>query len=133
MAHELANTLIEKDGYMAGADESLLFFHIQLLGQYRSAGYALDYLDHVPRSERTRRLVWACLEQLAKNGSLQGAAVLKEHIMAAVENNGVHTPAFYCNSCGFEGRLHHWQCPGCSHWGTCRPVEEKHQVTQGAS
>ncbi|HEC73886.1 MAG TPA: lipopolysaccharide assembly protein LapB [Methylophaga aminisulfidivorans] len=30
---------------------------------------------------------------------------------------------YSCKSCSFSGRTMHWQCPGCSKWGTIHPIE----------
>ena len=31
-------------------------------------------------------------------------------------------PVYKCRHCGFAARLLHWQCPGCKHWNTVRPL-----------
>lgn len=31
-------------------------------------------------------------------------------------------PAYACTNCGFKGQSLHWQCPGCHHWDTIRPI-----------
>ncbi len=31
-------------------------------------------------------------------------------------------PAYQCRHCGFQARSLHWQCPGCKHWNTVRPL-----------
>lgn len=31
-------------------------------------------------------------------------------------------PAYTCTNCGFKGQSLHWQCPGCHHWDTIRPI-----------
>ena len=31
-------------------------------------------------------------------------------------------PVYRCRHCGFAARSLHWQCPGCKHWNTVRPV-----------
>jgi lipopolysaccharide assembly protein B len=31
-------------------------------------------------------------------------------------------PMYKCNSCGFDAKLLHWQCPGCKNWDTVKPV-----------
>ncbi len=31
-------------------------------------------------------------------------------------------PVYQCRHCGFAARSLHWQCPGCKHWNTVRPV-----------
>jgi len=32
-------------------------------------------------------------------------------------------PVYHCESCGFEARKLHWQCPSCQQWGVVRPIE----------
>jgi len=31
-------------------------------------------------------------------------------------------PIYQCASCGNTGKLLHWQCPGCKHWNTVKPI-----------
>lgn len=31
-------------------------------------------------------------------------------------------PVYHCESCGFEARKLHWQCPSCQQWGVVRPI-----------
>lgn len=31
-------------------------------------------------------------------------------------------PMYKCNSCGFDAKQLHWQCPGCKSWDTVKPV-----------
>ena len=31
-------------------------------------------------------------------------------------------PAYLCHECGFAGKTLHWQCPGCRHWDSIRPI-----------
>jgi lipopolysaccharide biosynthesis regulator YciM len=31
-------------------------------------------------------------------------------------------PAYKCHDCGFCGKAPHWQCPGCKHWNTVKPI-----------
>ena len=32
-------------------------------------------------------------------------------------------PTYQCSHCGFSGRLLHWLCPGCKHWGTMKTIQ----------
>ncbi|MDO9372517.1 MAG: lipopolysaccharide assembly protein LapB [Gammaproteobacteria bacterium] len=32
-------------------------------------------------------------------------------------------PAYSCRHCGFTGKSLHWQCPGCKHWNTVKPIQ----------
>ena len=31
-------------------------------------------------------------------------------------------PVYKCGDCGFRGKVLHWQCPGCKHWNTVKPI-----------
>jgi len=31
-------------------------------------------------------------------------------------------PVYKCRDCGFCGKSLHWQCPGCKHWNTVKPI-----------
>ena len=31
-------------------------------------------------------------------------------------------PVYLCRNCGFYGKALHWQCPGCKHWNTIKPI-----------
>lgn len=33
-------------------------------------------------------------------------------------------PVYSCRHCGFSGKSLHWQCPGCKHWNTVKPIQE---------
>ncbi|MGB5438255.1 MAG: lipopolysaccharide assembly protein LapB [Gammaproteobacteria bacterium] len=32
-------------------------------------------------------------------------------------------PLYKCHNCGFRGKVLHWQCPGCKHWNTVKPIQ----------
>ena len=32
-------------------------------------------------------------------------------------------PIYACSQCGFAGRTLYWQCPGCKHWNTVKPIQ----------
>lgn len=32
-------------------------------------------------------------------------------------------PIYSCQNCGFTGKSLHWQCPGCKHWSTVKPIQ----------
>lgn len=34
-----------------------------------------------------------------------------------------HKPFYRCQQCGFAGRILFWQCPGCKHWGSIKPIQ----------
>ncbi|MGB5606939.1 MAG: lipopolysaccharide assembly protein LapB, partial [Gammaproteobacteria bacterium] len=44
--------------------------------------------------------------------------ILKNMTDQLLENKPVYT----CGDCGFFGKALHWQCPGCKHWNTVKPI-----------
>ena len=32
-------------------------------------------------------------------------------------------PVYKCRHCGFPAKSLHWQCPGCKHWASIRPIQ----------
>jgi len=32
-------------------------------------------------------------------------------------------PVYKCRQCGFNAKALHWQCPGCKHWSSLKPVD----------
>jgi lipopolysaccharide biosynthesis regulator YciM len=44
--------------------------------------------------------------------------ILKNMTDKLLENRLVYK----CNDCGFTGKTLHWQCPGCKHWNSIKPI-----------
>jgi len=44
--------------------------------------------------------------------------ILKNMTDQLLENK----PVYKCRECGFYGKTLHWQCPGCKHWNTIKPI-----------
>ena len=44
-------------------------------------------------------------------------------LQVLIEQLMVNRPAYKCGHCGFPARLLHWQCPGCKHWNTVKPIQ----------
>jgi lipopolysaccharide assembly protein B len=52
-------------------------------------------------------------------GSARGnLLILKNMTDKLLENK----PVYKCHDCGFCGKALHWQCPGCKHWNTVKPI-----------
>ena len=45
-------------------------------------------------------------------------SILKNMTDQLLENK----PVYNCRDCGFSGKSLHWQCPGCKHWNTVKPI-----------
>jgi lipopolysaccharide biosynthesis regulator YciM len=77
-------------------------------------------------------------EQVKKRPTLRGfshlmslevaeADALKKPHLAVLRDLSVELladrPVFKCSHCGFPGRSLHWQCPGCKHWNSVKPIQ----------
>jgi lipopolysaccharide biosynthesis regulator YciM len=47
-----------------------------------------------------------------------------ETLQAMIERVLKSRMTYLCEHCGFRGTAMHWQCPGCKHWNTVKPVWE---------
>ena len=45
---------------------------------------------------------------------------VREVVAQAIED----VPHYLCGSCGYRGRIMHWQCPGCRRWNSVRPATD---------
>src|SRR5690606_18898509 len=77
----------------------------QSLAAYPSLGVLASYLDT------------AAKEGVDLQGVLQQSAfVLDQYLQSC--------PQYRCDNCGFDLKHLHWLCPGCSKWGTVKPLED---------
>lgn len=95
---------------------------VEVIGQTQGNQAALDVLQLQLTRNPSLAVLTRALAAAASQGSNQpslleqGSAILQTHL---------HNCAHYrCENCGFELRNLYWQCPGCSRWGTVRPLEE---------
>lgn len=54
----------------------------------------------------------------SKGAAHDNLLILKNMTEQLLENK----PVYKCVDCGFNGRTLHWQCPGCKHWNSIRPI-----------
>jgi lipopolysaccharide assembly protein B len=101
---------------------------------------AVDILDAIARAIERRRGAAAALawtqEELRRNPTLLGIETLlalriaatggtpgddTELVRSLVRPQASRLSRFVCGHCGFKGRQHYWQCPGCANWDTYAP------------
>jgi len=63
-------------------------------------------------AESLQLAVWT---QQGQEAAGQGAAVLQQYLQGCAH--------YRCENCGLQLRSMHWLCPGCSRWGTVKPLE----------
>lgn len=120
------------------AEEELM----ELLGTLLDSGYQhssvvvmlVSLLEQHGREERAMELL---RKHLATTPSLEGLSLLVEHkrhhasvvtsdelgrfadlLHRLLEGKG----AYRCRQCGYTVRTLLWQCPGCKHWGSVKPL-----------
>ncbi len=54
----------------------------------------------------------------SKGADHDNLMILKNITDQLLENK----PVYKCTDCGFNGKALHWQCPGCKHWNSIRPI-----------
>ncbi len=91
------------------------------------ASIMADALDFAPLEERVR----ACLARDETIAGLVRAigrdpvaldARSVQDIAAVLRRLAATTPRYRCANCGFSSIDHFWQCPGCKHWDSQRPL-----------
>ncbi len=77
----------------------------QSLAAYPSLGVLARLLDTAAKEAGEQQAVLQ-----------QSAFVLEQHLH--------NCPQYRCDNCGFDLKHLHWLCPGCSKWGTVKPLED---------
>ena len=54
----------------------------------------------------------------SEGAARENLMILKNITDQLLENK----PVYKCRDCGFCGKALHWQCPGCKHWNTVKPI-----------
>lgn len=54
--------------------------------------------------------------------SAHSKAELVDVLKPLLEQLSARKTGYRCQRCGFEARLHHWQCPSCKSWGELKPM-----------
>ncbi|HYQ71952.1 MAG TPA: lipopolysaccharide assembly protein LapB [Gammaproteobacteria bacterium] len=54
----------------------------------------------------------------SEGAARENLLILKNMTGKLLENK----PVYKCHDCGFCGKSLHWQCPGCKHWNTVKPI-----------
>jgi len=109
-----------------------------LLNQYGGITPALYVTDILARSGGEEEAIRFISSELKKHPTVRGVDRLleytvsrargetRENLITIKELTGrllENHPIYKCRQCGFDARNLHWQCPGCKHWNTVKPVQ----------
>jgi lipopolysaccharide biosynthesis regulator YciM len=86
-------------------------------GNESAAEFITGELGKRPSVRGLSRLIDLSLSR-AEGSAHANLSILKNMTDQLLENN----PVYKCVDCGFNGKALHWQCPGCKHWNTVKPI-----------
>lgn len=100
---------------------SIMLVLAELLQHYHSdeeaEAFIENYLQQRPSLRGMDRLIDINIKH-AKDPIKDKLHILKSVTSKLLENK----PIYHCQVCGFSGKTLHWQCPGCKHWNTVKPI-----------
>jgi lipopolysaccharide biosynthesis regulator YciM len=86
-------------------------------GSESAADFIAGELGKRPSVRGLSRLIDLSLSR-AEGTAHANLSILKNLTEQLLENK----PVYKCHDCGFCGKALHWQCPGCKHWNTVKPI-----------
>jgi lipopolysaccharide biosynthesis regulator YciM len=89
----------------------------QQKGSESAADFITGELGKRPSVRGLSRLIDLSLSR-AEGTAQENLSILKNLTEQLLENK----PVYKCHDCGFCGKTLHWQCPGCKHWNTVKPI-----------
>lgn len=100
---------------------SIIFVIGDYLSREKSVDFAIDFVSsHLGRHPSIRglnRLIFWHLE--SANGRVRDKLQMLYAITSKFLEN---KPIYRCGNCGYGGKLLHWHCPSCKHWGRTKPI-----------
>lgn len=100
---------------------SVIFVIGEYLRSEKSTDFAIDFvssqLNRHPSIRGLNRLIFWHLE--SAHGKVREKLQMLYNITSKFLDN---KPVYRCGQCGFGGKLLHWHCPSCKHWGRMKPI-----------
>ncbi len=119
------------------SQQALIPFLQKVVNQYPGITPVLALAEIISREQGEREAAEFIARELARRPSVRGLSrfidfsltgsegaahdnllILKKITDQLLENK----PFYKCSNCGFNGKSLHWQCPGCKHWNSIRPI-----------
>ena len=86
-------------------------------GSESAARFIAGELGKRPSVRGLSRFIELSLSR-SEGAAHENLLILKNMTDQLLENK----PVYKCRECGFYGKVLHWQCPGCKHWNTIKPI-----------
>ena len=90
----------------------------QTQGSQSAAQFITEQLHERPSVRGLERLIELNLAD-SSGAARENLLTLKNLVSKLLEDK----PVYQCEHCGFSGKSMHWQCPGCKHWSTLKPIQ----------
>lgn len=93
----------------------------ELIAEREGENAAIRFISEELKNRPTVKGV----DQLIKYALSKSEGETYEHLRTIKELTGqlIEDRAMYkCGNCGFDAKQLHWQCPGCKHWASVKPV-----------
>ena len=112
----------------------------KLMNRYGWTSVTLTLADIKRESRGRREAIRFITERLRQRASVRGldrlldfeiedqrdAGAMNEHLeilKGLTAELLFERPVYKCRHCGFPAKSLHWQCPGCKHWTSIRPIQ----------
>lgn len=121
-----------------GKPEQMLEYLQRLVREHQGITAMLALADRVRQTQGEQSAAQFISAQLQERPSVRGLERLIELNLAGssgVARDNLLTlknlvgklledkHVYQCEHCGFSGKSIHWQCPGCKHWSTLKPIQ----------
>ncbi|MDX2345933.1 MAG: lipopolysaccharide assembly protein LapB [Legionella sp.] len=125
-AHAALNSMDECVSYLESTlgdypSSSIIFAIGEHLREEKSLDMAIDFvsvqLSRYPSIRGLNQLIQWHLE--STHGIVRDKLNMLLNITSKFLDN---KPIYRCGHCGFSGKLLHWLCPSCKHWGRVKPI-----------
>lgn len=94
-------------------------------GDKVAAGFVADYVRRYPSLRGIALFINLYISNV--EGRAKEDMTILQNLMKKILAN---KPDYQCSSCGFSGKVLHWQCPGCKQWSTMLPI---HNLEEGVA
>jgi lipopolysaccharide assembly protein B len=100
---------------------STLLMLTELIAEREGENAAIRFISDELKSRPTVKGVDKLIEYTlsrSEGETHEHLKTIKQLMSQLIEGRAMYK----CNSCGFDAKLLHWQCPGCKNWDTVKPV-----------
>lgn len=118
-------------------EEKLVEYLMQVLQEHPKIPVVLILSDRIRKWKGDKKAANFVADYVRRYPSISGLNLFINLYMSSVEGRAREDllilqgltkklidgkPDYQCVSCGFDGKILHWHCPGCKQWGSFKPA-----------